>query len=148
MILVQPRPEFLNSDMADKDEGGRHWFWDLANENRGIYGMVLLGAVFINLFGLASPLFIMNVYDRVIPNNAIETGWALGIGALVVFVFDLSDQLVVFVLGHRDHNGVVGIVDTERDVVYREVFDELSADVVVKKDKSEHGQYRSCRYHP
>lgn len=51
--------------------------------------MVLLGAVFINLFGLASPLFIMNVYDRVIPNNAIETGWALGIGALVVFVFDL-----------------------------------------------------------
>ena len=50
--------------------------------------MALLGAVFINLFALTSPLFIMNVYDRVIPNNAIETGWALGIGALTVFVFD------------------------------------------------------------
>lgn len=30
----------------------------------------------------------MNIYNRVIPNNAIETGWVLGIGALTVFVFD------------------------------------------------------------
>lgn len=93
-ILSQPRPEFLNPEMMKEDieagdEARHHWFWSLVDQNRGIYGMVLLGAVFINLFGLASPLFIMNVYDRVIPNNAIETGWALGIGALVVFVFDL-----------------------------------------------------------
>jgi ATP-binding cassette subfamily C protein LapB len=94
-ILVQPTAEFknpqMNDDFASDDdaETDSHWFWDLAKENRGIYMMVLLGAVFINLFGLASPLFIMNVYDRVIPNNAIETGWALGIGALAVFIFDL-----------------------------------------------------------
>ncbi len=87
-ILTQPKPEFTNPDLAEKNDMDRHWFWSLVHENRGIYGMVLLGAVFINLFGLTSPLFIMNVYDRVIPNAAIETGWALGIGALVVFVFD------------------------------------------------------------
>jgi ATP-binding cassette subfamily C protein LapB len=93
-ILMQPSAAFKNPQMNDEfaddgEESDSHWFWDLAKENRGIYMMVLLGAVFINLFGLASPLFIMNVYDRVIPNNAIETGWALGIGALAVFVFDL-----------------------------------------------------------
>lgn len=92
VILIQPRPEFLNPQAAEEEnrhDPSRHWFWSLVRENRGIYGMVLLAAVFINLFGLASPLFIKNVYDRVIPNSAIETGWALGIGALVVFAFDL-----------------------------------------------------------
>ncbi|MCB1580791.1 MAG: ATP-binding cassette domain-containing protein, partial [Alphaproteobacteria bacterium] len=88
-ILTQALPEFTNPYAAASEEDHRHWFWSLINQNKGIFAMVLLGAVFINLFGLASPLFIMNVYDRVIPNNAIETGWALGIGALVVFVFDL-----------------------------------------------------------
>lgn len=88
VILTQPKPEFTNPDAADPDDKKQDWFWSLVDQNKGIFGMVLLGAVFINLFGLASPLFIMNVYDRVIPNNAIETGWALGIGALVVFVFD------------------------------------------------------------
>lgn len=88
-IMIQPEPEFVNSDSKDLDDTNRHWFWSLVNQNKDIFGMALLGAVFINLFALASPLFIMNVYDRVIPNNAIETGWALGIGALVVFVFDL-----------------------------------------------------------
>lgn len=87
-ILTQPRPEFTNPEARDPEDTQNHWFWSLVEQNRGMFGMVLLGAVFINLFGLASPLFIMNVYDRVIPNNAIETGWALGIGALVVFVFD------------------------------------------------------------
>lgn len=89
MILTQPRPEFTNPDARDHEDHKQHWFWSLVDENRGVFGMVLLGAAFINLFGLASPLFIMNVYDRVIPNNAIETGWALGLGALVVFIFDL-----------------------------------------------------------
>jgi len=87
-IMIQPKPEFTNPDAIDRQDTEQHWFWSLVDQNKGIFGMVLLGAVFINLFGLASPLFIMNVYDRVIPNNAIETGWALGIGALVVFVFD------------------------------------------------------------
>jgi len=89
VILVQPRPEFLNPETKDVQDTSQHWFWSMVRDNRGIYGMAILGAVFINLFGLVSPMFIMNVYDRVIPNSAIETGWALGIGAFMVFVFDL-----------------------------------------------------------
>ena len=53
-----------------------------------VYAEVALAAVLINLFALASPLFIMNVYDRVVPNNAVETLWVLAIGVLVVFGFD------------------------------------------------------------
>lgn len=87
-IYVHPLSEFTNPDMADHEDVGKHWFWGLIEENRKIYAMALLGALLVNIFALASPLFIMNVYDRVIPNNAIETGWALAIGALTVFVFD------------------------------------------------------------
>jgi ATP-binding cassette subfamily C protein LapB len=88
-IFIHPESEFTASHHAETSHTEHHWFWDLVKQNRDVYAMVLLGGVFINLFALASPLFIMNVYDRVIPNNAIETGWALGIGALTVFVFDL-----------------------------------------------------------
>lgn len=87
-IYIHPKSEFTNPESVHLEDTNRHWFWGIVHENRGIYGLVLLGAIFINLFGLVSPLFIMNVYDRVIPNNAIETGWALGLGALAVFVFD------------------------------------------------------------
>ncbi|MGB0719245.1 MAG: type I secretion system permease/ATPase [Bdellovibrionales bacterium] len=87
-IYIHPRAEFTNPLTAEDNDANRHWFWSIVNENKGVYGLVLLGSVFINLFGLVSPVFIMNVYNRVIPYNAIETGWALGLGALAVFVFD------------------------------------------------------------
>lgn len=93
-IFVHPRSEFTNPDSVHTQDMNRHWFWSLIEENRGTYILVMLAAVFINLFALVSPLFIMNVYDRVIPNNAIETGWALGIGALTVFLFDLTMRIL------------------------------------------------------
>lgn len=68
---------------------GYHWFWGTLRRSTPIYRDVLIASVLINLFILAAPLFTMNVYDRVVPNNAVETLWVLSIGILVVFVFDL-----------------------------------------------------------
>ncbi|MCG8427848.1 MAG: type I secretion system permease/ATPase [Chromatiales bacterium] len=67
----------------------RHWFWGTLSKSWRIYRDVLLASLLINLFALTSPLFIMNVYDRVVPNNAIETLWVLAIGVTVVYLFDL-----------------------------------------------------------
>ena len=69
-------------------ETGKEWFWSALWENRKIYAEVILAAVMINLFAIASSLFVMNVYDRVIPNNAYETLWVLSIGVLTVYAFD------------------------------------------------------------
>lgn len=69
-------------------EEARDWFWSAIKRNKKIYYEVALAAVMINLFALASPLFTMNVYDRVVPNSAFESLWVLAIGVLVVFTFD------------------------------------------------------------
>ncbi len=66
----------------------RPWFWGTLLRFWPIYSHVLLASVLINTFVLASPLFIMNVYDRVVPNNAIETLWVLALGVGTVFVFE------------------------------------------------------------
>ena len=66
----------------------KHWFWDVIFKSWPIYSEALAASLLINLFALASPLFIMNVYDRVVPNHALETLWVLAIGVAIVFIFD------------------------------------------------------------
>lgn len=64
------------------------WFWGCLKENWKIYKEVILATIMINVFALASTLFIMNVYDRVIPNSAFDTLWVLSLGAFIVYSFD------------------------------------------------------------
>ena len=66
----------------------QHWFWSVIKSSSTIYRDVLIASFLINLFVLAQPLFVMNVYDRVVPNNAVETLWALAIGVFIVYLFD------------------------------------------------------------
>ncbi|MCW8963538.1 MAG: type I secretion system permease/ATPase, partial [Gammaproteobacteria bacterium] len=65
-----------------------HWFWGTLERVKGTYGSVILASIMINLFVLATPLFTMNVYDRVVPNNAVETLWVLAIGVAIVYLLD------------------------------------------------------------
>ncbi len=65
------------------------WFWGAILENWWTYSQVGLAAIFINLFALISPFFIMMVYDRVVPNNALDTLWVLATGVATVIIFDL-----------------------------------------------------------
>ncbi|MBT6586725.1 MAG: type I secretion system permease/ATPase [Gammaproteobacteria bacterium] len=67
----------------------KDWFWSTIRKSRGLYAEVLVASLLINLFALVTPLFIMNVYDRVVPNHAIETLWVLASGIAIVFIFDL-----------------------------------------------------------
>ena len=72
----------------------RQWFWNVLKFYTPIYRHVALASIVVNLFAIASPLFIMNVYDRVIPNNAIETLWVLAIGIIIVYLANYTISLL------------------------------------------------------
>ena len=72
-----------------QDEASKNWFWNTIRKSQNLYAEVLVASALVNLFALVTPLFIMNVYDRVVPNHAIETLWVLSSGVAIVFIFDL-----------------------------------------------------------
>ncbi|WP_414728256.1 ABC transporter transmembrane domain-containing protein, partial [Zhongshania aliphaticivorans] len=67
-----------------------HWFWDTLKLSKEAFVSVIVASILINFFVIATPLFTMNVYDRVVPNDAIETLWVLAIGVLLVYAFDMA----------------------------------------------------------
>ena len=54
----------------------------------GNFLWVATASFFSNLLGLATSLFIMVVYDRVLPNQADETLYALAVGVAIAVLFD------------------------------------------------------------
>ena len=89
MCFVRPQFRFeQRSVQQGMEPRSSHWFWAVILENRRLYRDALLAAVLINVFALAMPLFSMNVYDRVVPNNAVETLWVLTIGISLVLIFN------------------------------------------------------------
>ena len=67
----------------------KNWFFGTLMKFKGIYLRVLLATFLVNLFVIAGPLFTLNVYDRIIPHNAIDTLWVLAGGVALIYIFDL-----------------------------------------------------------
>lgn len=90
-MAVYMRPKFRFDERAPDGKGvtGGHWFWSVISGNRHLYRDVVLASALSNTFALAMPLFVMNVYNRVIPNRAVETLWVLTIGVLIMLSADL-----------------------------------------------------------
>lgn len=85
------KPKFRFDDRAQENQyskNHKHWFWGTVTRSWRIYRDVFVASLLINLFAVASPLFVMNVYDRVVPNNAFDTLWVLAAGAAGVYLFD------------------------------------------------------------
>ncbi|MGD9293813.1 MAG: hypothetical protein PVI41_02930, partial [Roseobacter sp.] len=66
-----------------------HWFWAPVRANWSNWSQIVVAALLLNLMALALPLFVMNVYDKVIPNLAYVTLWTLAIGVGIALALDL-----------------------------------------------------------
>lgn len=86
-VYVNAREEACVGDAARIER--RHWLTSTLAPFWRSYLQVAVAAFFINVLAIASPLFVMNVYDRVLPNEAIATLWVLAMGVTAAIVFDL-----------------------------------------------------------
>ena len=91
LLLVKNRRQQRES--TDK-ENKVDWFWSSLRQSKWTYAQVILAAAVSNFLGLSSSLFIMVVYDRVVPNQAIESLIALTVGVLIALGFDFLIKML------------------------------------------------------
>lgn len=65
-----------------------NWFWGSFSQSKWLYFQVIVAAALTNFLGLSTSVFIMVVYDRVVPNEAIESLIVLTVGVCVALIFD------------------------------------------------------------
>jgi ATP-binding cassette subfamily C protein LapB len=93
-FFVRPAAEADPRAVAAGDLPRTHWFWSVVQRFWQNYSHVAIAALIVNILALASPLFIMNVYDRVIPNGAIPSLIALAVGLGIAIGFDFILRIV------------------------------------------------------
>lgn len=88
--VIFSRPSFKFDERTENYTvpKSEHWFWSVLKHSWSLYAEVLVASLLTNIFALVTPLYVMNIYDRVVPNQAFETLWVLTIGAGIVVLFD------------------------------------------------------------
>ncbi|MET3478363.1 type I secretion system permease/ATPase [Variovorax atrisoli] len=66
----------------------KDWFWAVALRDWRRYGDIVLASVFANVLALASTIFSMQIYDRVVPAQSESTLWVLFGGVMLAVAFE------------------------------------------------------------
>lgn len=82
------------ADPIGAGSAGQHWFWGALGQNRWSYVQVALAAVLTNILALTTSIFIMVVYDRILPAQAIDSLVALTIGVVIAIVVDFVVKML------------------------------------------------------
>lgn len=93
-ILAKPVAKIDTRAGEEAERPAGHWLLSTLWRYRRYYRSAAIGAVLINVLALASIFFTMNVYDRVVPNQAFVTLWSLAIGVLLAMVFEAIARYV------------------------------------------------------
>ncbi len=89
-VLASRRDE--NADRPNLHQS--HWFWKPIRQNWSSWAQIIVAALGINILALALPIFVMNVYDRVIPSLSFITLWTLAVGVALALVLDVILKLI------------------------------------------------------
>ena len=68
----------------------KSWFWEIVLKDWKRYIDIMFASMLANILALATIVFSMNVYDRVIPAQSIPTLWVLAGGVLLAAIFEFA----------------------------------------------------------
>jgi len=113
--VIYVRPVFKFDERSPKSETEpkkKHWFWDTIAVQKPLYRDIIIASVLSNIFAFAMPLFVMNVYNRIVPNNAIDSLWVMALGVFIMisadFVLQMSRGYLVDVAAARTNTKLSG----------------------------------------
>ena len=92
LLVPTPAPD-LRSELPAR-RSARAWFWRVLWSLRPYYLHVAIATLITNVLSIAVSLYVMNVYDRVVPNRTYETLWVLTIGTLAALAFDFAARML------------------------------------------------------
>lgn len=93
-IMSKPKAKVDRRVVEGLPENQKHWLFSTLWRYRRYYRSAAVASVLINVLALASIFFTMNVYDRVIPNQAFTTLWSLAIGVTIAMLFEAVTRYV------------------------------------------------------
>jgi len=131
----------LSFDIEEKlekmreDTSAKHWFWSTLSRTKKIYIDIIIGSFLINLFILALPLYLRNIYDRVIPNTAFDTMWVLTFAIITVFILE---ALLKFL-----RNYFMEIAAKKSDVIMSSLIFERVLDMKLNNQTASLGKFSS-----
>ena len=92
--FIKPRDSVDTRSELPEYKLPKAWFFKVIWRFKSYYYQVLLASFIINFLALVSSLYVMNVYDRVVPNKAYGTLWVLSLGVITAIVFELIAKLL------------------------------------------------------
>ncbi|QDY70570.1 type I secretion system permease/ATPase [Qingshengfaniella alkalisoli] len=88
-ILISKPLDIVTDRLDTPDPDKRHWLLGPVFDNWQIYRDVIFASFIANVLAVATALFSMQVYDRVVPNKAFDTLWILASGVGIAILLEL-----------------------------------------------------------
>ena len=86
--------EDLFVDLNKVKQMKRNWFLHYISSEKVYYLQAIIASVFINIFALITSLYIMVVYDRIIPNSALSSLLSIAVGVGFIVFMDFSMKML------------------------------------------------------
>lgn len=95
-LLASRKPEMKSETDSILPEVNRegHWLFGTLWRYRHFFYSAAIAALLANILMLATTFFTMNVYDRVVPNQAYATLWSLAIGVVIAIIFEFITRQI------------------------------------------------------